>query len=107
MSITESAIELIRIVNEICQEKDLDIKEIIENKDYEFYEIWKEAGRRFDDIKQPIDDDCSCKKCKKNEANIKDLELLLDRKKKDWDGKGNLVQDAVIIGLDMALTMMK
>lgn len=32
MSITESAIELIGIVNEICQEKDLDIKEIIENK---------------------------------------------------------------------------
>ncbi|GAA0865951.1 hypothetical protein [Paraclostridium tenue] len=105
MSITESAIELIGIVNEICQEKDLDIKEIIENKDYEFYEIWKEAGRRFDDIKQPIDDDC--KKCKRYETNIKDLELLLDRKKKDWDGKGNLVQDAVIIGLDMALTMLR
>lgn len=107
MSITESAIELIGIVNEICQEKDLDIKEIIENKDYEFYEIWKEAGRIFDDIKKPIDDDCSCKKCKKHEANIKDIELLFNRKKKDWDGKGNLIKDGVVIGLDMALTMLR
>lgn len=40
MSITESAIELIVIVNEICEEKCLDIKEIVDNK-VEFDDINK------------------------------------------------------------------
>ncbi|WP_270505564.1 hypothetical protein [Paraclostridium sordellii] len=107
MSITENAIELIGIVNEICEEKNLDIKEIIEKKDYEFYEIWKEAGRRFDDIKQYIENDCSCKRCKKHEANIKEIELLYNLKKKHWDGKTTLIQNGIIIGMDMALTMLR
>lgn len=107
MSITESAIELIEIVNKICQEQDLDIQEIIDKKDYEFDEIWKEAGRRFDYINKNVENDCSCKKCKKHEANIKDIEVLYNRKKADWEGKGNLIKDGVVMGLDLALTMMK
>ena len=90
MSITESVIELIEMVNKICQEQGLDIKEIIDKKD-EFYEVFKEAGRRFDDINKQIDDSCSCKKCKKHETNIKDVEVLCNRKKTDWEGKGNLI----------------
>ena len=106
MSITESVIELIEMVNKICQEQGLDIKEIIDKKD-EFYEVFKEAGRRFDDINKQINDSCSCKKCKKHETNIKDIEVLCNRKKADWEGKGNLIQDSVIIGLDMAIAMLK
>lgn len=107
MSIKESAIKLIEIVNEICEEQNLDIQEIIDKKDYEFDGIWEEAGRRFDGINKKINDSCSCKKCKKHETNIKDIEVLCNRKKADWEGKGNLIQDSVIIGLDMALTMLK
>lgn len=107
MSITESAIKLIEIVNEICEEQNLDIQEIIDKKDYEFDGVWEEAGRRFDDINKHIDDSCSCRKCKKHESNIKDIELLFNRKKKDWDGKGDLMRDGVVIGLDMALTMLR
>ncbi|CEQ00311.1 hypothetical protein [Paraclostridium sordellii] len=106
MSITESVIEFIEMVNRICQEQGLDIKEIIDKKD-EFYEVFKEAGRRFDDINKQIDDSCSCKKCKKHETNIKDVEVLCNRKKADWEGKGNLIKDGVVIGLEMALTMLK
>ncbi|MFR8871867.1 MAG: hypothetical protein ACLVIH_17945 [Paraclostridium sordellii] len=106
MSIKESAIKLIEIVNEICEEQKLDIKEIIDKKD-EFYEVFKEAGRRFDDINKQIDDSCSCKKCKKHETNIKDVEVLCNRKKADWEGKGNLIKDGVVIGLEMALTMLR
>ena len=102
MSITESVIEFIEMVNRICQEQGLDIKEIIDKKD-EFYEVFKEAGRRFDDINKQIDDSCSCKKCKKHETNIKDVEVLCNRKKADWEGKGNLI----VIGLEMALTMLR
>ena len=96
MSIKESAIKLIEIVNEICEEQNLDIQEIIDKKDYEFDGIWEEAGRRFDGINK-----------QKHETNIKDIEVLCNRKKADWEGKGNLIQDSVIIGLDMALTMLK
>ncbi|CEQ02042.1 Uncharacterised protein [[Clostridium] sordellii] len=106
MSITESVIEFIEMVNRICQEQGLDIKEIIDKKD-EFYEVFKEAGRRFDDINKQIDDSCSCKKCKKHETNIKDVEVLCNRKKADWEGKGNLIKDGVVIGLEMALTMLR
>ena len=106
MSITESVIELIEMVNKICQEQGLDIKEIIDKKD-EFYEVFKEAGRRFDDINKQIDDSCSCKKCKKYETNIKEIELLYNLKKKNLNGKRTLIQDGVIIGMDMALTMLK
>lgn len=106
MSITESVIEFIEMVNKICQEQGLDIKEIIDKKD-EFYEVFKEAGRRFDDINKQIDDSCSCKKCKKHETNIKDVEVLCNRKKADWEGKGNLIKDGVVIGLEMALTMLR
>lgn len=106
MSITESVIELIEMVNRICQEQGLDIKEIIDKKD-EFYEVFKEAGRRFDGINKHIDDSCSCKKCKKHETNIKDIEVLCNRKKADWEGKGNLIKDGVVIGLEMALTMLR
>lgn len=106
MSITESVIELIEMVNKICQEQGLDIKEIIDKKD-EFYEVFKEAGRRFDDINKQINDSCSCKKCKKHETNIKDIEVLCNRKKADWEGKGNLIKDGVVTGLEMALTMLR
>lgn len=106
MSITESAIDLIVIVNEICEEKGLDIKEIIDNK-AEFDEIWKEAGRRFDENKNQIYDLYFCEKCKKHEANIKEIELLYNLKKKHWDGKTTLIQNGIIIGMDMALTMLR
>ena len=107
MSIKESAIKLIEIVNEICEEQNLDIQEIIDKKDYEFDGIWEEAGRRFDDINKHINDDCSCEKCKKYETNIKEIELLYNLKKKNLNGKRTLIQDGVIIGLEMALTLIK
>ncbi|MDU6115936.1 MAG: hypothetical protein E6649_16100 [Paeniclostridium sordellii] len=107
MSIKESAIKLIEIVNEICEEQNLDIQEIIDKKDYEFDGIWEEAGRRFDDINKQINDSCSCEKCKKYETNIKEIELLYNLKKKNLNGKRTLIQDGVIIGMDMALTMLQ
>ncbi|CEP39611.1 Uncharacterised protein [[Clostridium] sordellii] len=103
--IRENSMELIRIFYEICEEKKLDIKEIVDKKDFEFYEVWKEAGIKFDELNKSVNS--CCEKCKRHEENIKDLKFFLDKKKKDWDGKGNLIQEAVIIGLDTALEILE
>lgn len=47
MGITESAIKLEYLVNEICKVKGLDIKELVEREDPKLALVWKEAQQIF------------------------------------------------------------
>lgn len=47
MNITESAIKLEHLANEICKSKGLDIKQLVEREDPEFRLVWKEAQQVF------------------------------------------------------------
>lgn len=104
MNIKEEAKVLAGIVRDLCKERDLHIEHGTSKGNEQFNEVWIEAVEIF---KIKMGYDRECKECKKNEANIKDVEVLFNRKKADWEGKGNLMKDGVVIGLDMALTMMK
>ncbi|WP_181998612.1 hypothetical protein [Paraclostridium sordellii] len=47
MYITESAIKLEHLVNEICKSKGLDIKQLVEREDPKLRLVWKEAQQVF------------------------------------------------------------
>lgn len=104
MNIKDEAKVLAGIVRDLCKERNLQIEHGISKGNEQFNEIWIEAVEIFK-IKMGYEKEC--KEFKKVKSNIEDLELLAKRKKSDWEGKGNLMQDGVVIGLDMALTMMK
>lgn len=104
MNIKDEAKVLAGIVRDLCKERDLHIEHGTSKGNEQFNEIWIEAVEIF---KIKMGYDRECKECKKAKSNIEDIELLADRKRKDWEGKGNLMKDGVVIGLDMALTMMK
>ncbi|MBS6509681.1 MAG: hypothetical protein KH369_15880 [Paraclostridium bifermentans] len=104
MNIKDEAKVLAGIVRDLCKERNLHIEHGTSKGNEQFNEIWIEAVEIF---KIKMGYDRECKECKKTKSNIEDIELLADRKRKDWEGKGNLIKDGVVIGLDMALTMMK
>lgn len=104
MNIKDEAKVLAGIVRDLCKERDLHIEHGTIKENEQFNEIWVEAVEIF---KIKMGYDRECKECKKTKRNIEDIELLAKRKKTDWEGKGNLMKDGVVIGLDMALTMMK
>lgn len=107
MSIKRDAMKIVKAANEICKERNLDIKQLIEEDSEEFNNIWEEAVAKIEKRKVKTREVKSCNRCKKTESNIADIEVLLKQKKADWEGKGNLMKDGVIIGLEMALTMLK
>ncbi|MDU3775723.1 MAG: hypothetical protein E7G47_10925 [Clostridium perfringens] len=104
MDIKKEAMVLAGIVKDLCKERNLEIENIINKGNEEFNSIWIAAVEIF---KIKMGYDRECKECKKAKSNIEDIELLADRKRKDWEGKGNLMKDGVVIGLDMVLTMIK
>lgn len=104
MDIKKEAKVLAGIVRALCKERDLHIEHGTSKGNEQFNEIWIEAVEIF---KIKMGYDRECKECKRTKSNIDDIELLADRKRKDWEGKGNLMKDGVVIGLDMALAMMK
>lgn len=104
MNIKDEAKVLAGIVRDLCKERNLQIEHGTSKGNEQFNEIWIEAVEIF---KAKMGYEKECKECKKVKSNIEDLELLAKRKKSDWEGKGNLMQDGVVIGLDMALTIMK
>ncbi|WP_195948128.1 hypothetical protein [Paraclostridium bifermentans] len=104
MNIKEEAKVLAGIVRDLCKERNLKIEHGTNKGNEEFNEIWIEAVEIF---KIKMGYERECKECKRTKSNIKEIELLADRKRKDWEDKGNLMKDGVVIGLDMALTMMK
>ncbi|MEG2787367.1 MAG: hypothetical protein RR942_06045 [Romboutsia sp.] len=107
MSIKRDAMKIVKAANEICKERNLDIKKIIEEDDEEFNNIWTEAVEKVEKRKIKTREVKGCNRCKRTEANITDIEVLLKQKKYDWEGKGDLMKEGVIIGLEMALTMLK
>ncbi|GIM32945.1 hypothetical protein [Paraclostridium bifermentans] len=104
MDIKKEAMVLAGIVKDLCKERNLEIENIINKGNEEFNSIWIAAVEIF---KMKMGYEKECKECKKSKNNIEDLELLAKRKKTDWEGKVDLMQEGVVIGLDMALTMMK
>lgn len=107
MSIKRDAMKIVKIANEICKERNLDIKQLIEENSEEFNNIWEEAVAKVEKRKVKTREVKSCNRCKKTESNIDDIEVLLKQKKTTWEGKRDLMQQGVIIGLEMALTMLK
>ena len=107
MSITENVRELIGIVNEICKDRNLDIKEIIEKEDHtQFNSIWNEAISIFfkTDIKE-IDIN-ACSKCKNHDDKVKKIEDFIEQKKYEMKFKNEETQSGVITGLEMALAIL-
>lgn len=107
MSIKRDAMKIVKAANEICKERNLDIKQLIEEDSEEFNSIWEEAVSKVEKRKIKTVEVKSCNRCKKTESNIEDIEVLLKQKKTTWEGKRDLMQQGVIIGLEMALTMLK
>ncbi|MDU1456380.1 MAG: hypothetical protein E6912_16455 [Paeniclostridium sordellii] len=104
-SIKGNVIEIVKIANKICEERGLNIKNMLDTNDPGIYTIFNEAVTKFE--KENEEELEECHRCKKHETNIKDIEVLCNRKKADWEGKGNLIKDGVVTGLEMALTMLR
>lgn len=104
-SIKGNVIEIVKIANKICEERGLNIKNMLDTNDPGIYTIFNEAVTKFE--KENEEELEECHRCKKHESNIKDIEVLYKMKKTDWEGEGSLFADGVVTGLEMALIMLR
>lgn len=104
MNIKEEARILAGIVKKLCEERNIDIQNIINKGNKEFNEIWIEAIEMF---KQRMGYEKECRECKKTKSNIREMELVAESRRAELEGEVDLIKDGVVIGLDMALAMIK
>lgn len=105
MSIKGNVIEIVKIANKICEERGLNIKNMLDTNDPGIYTIFKEAVTKFE--KENEEELEECHRCKNHIENIEALELLINKKKSKDKIRRTLTEDATIVGLEMALTLIK
>lgn len=105
-SIKGNVIEIVKIANEICEERGLNIKDMLDTNDPNINTIFNEAVVKFEKENEE-DEFGECTRCKAYEKKINDIEMFTEKKSKDWENSSDLIKDGVLIGLDTAITMLK
>lgn len=105
-SIKGNVIEIVKIANEICEERGLNIKDMLDTNDPNINTIFNEAVEKFE--KENEQEQEECHRCKKHRENIKALEREIERRKAEQENMPYItLSQATIVGLEMALTIME
>ncbi|MCJ8343311.1 MAG: hypothetical protein MJH09_10795 [Cetobacterium sp.] len=104
-SIKGNVIEIVKIANKICEERGLNIKDMLDTNDPNINTIFNEAVAKFE--KENEEELEECHRCKNYIENIEALEILIDKKKSKNKIEKSLIEESTIVGLEMALTIME
>nr|DAF09374.1 MAG TPA: hypothetical protein [Caudoviricetes sp.] len=105
-----NVIEIVKIANEICEERELNIKDMLDTNDPNINTIFNEAVEKFEkeNEEEEEQEQGECHRCKKHRENIKALEREIERRKAEQENIPYItLSQATIVGLEMALTIME
>ncbi|CEK34549.1 hypothetical protein UMC2_37601 [[Clostridium] sordellii] len=107
-SIKGNVIEIVKIANEICEERGLNIKDMLDTNDPNINTIFNEAVEKFEKENEEEQEQEECHRCKKHRENIKSLEREIERRKAEQENIPYItLSQATIVGLEIALTIME
>lgn len=107
MSITEEVKGLVELASEICKERNLDLKDLMEKENYEeFNSVWNEAINIFFKTDTKEIDVSTCSKCKAYDDKVEKIKDLIEQKKHEKKFESEEIQSGVITGLEMALAIL-
>ncbi|TAN66632.1 hypothetical protein WS9_009980 [Paraclostridium sordellii 8483] len=105
-SIKGNVIEIVKIANEICEERGLNIKDMLDTNDPNINTIFNEAVAKFEKENEE-DEFGECKRCKSYEEKINDIEIYTEDKSKEWKNSTDLIKEGILMGLETAITKLK